>query len=145
MGKAKRKGGLSGVSRFVFESMKSDSASSDAPNTSSKATPALERRDLDHGDGDMPSKRRKGNDGLVLVEEKQPLKDRWVKKYEAGGLVPHYTDISQVPEHLHKCIFTLPISVYVSLISLPRFLAALPILLVILRVTWVSSRRRRVV
>lgn len=139
MGKAKRKGGLAGVSRFVFESMKSESASSDAPNTSSKATPALERHDINHEDRDMPSKRRKGNDGLALVAETEPLKDTWVKKYEAAGLVAHYTDISQVPEHLHKCMFNLSISDDVPLILLHRLLAALPFLLVILPVTGVSS------
>lgn len=112
--------------------MKPESASSDAPETSSKATPALERHDINDEDRDIPSKRRKGNDGLALMAEKEPPKDTWVKKYEAGGLVAHYTDISQVPEHLHKCMFNLSISDDVAFILLHRLLAALPFLLAIL-------------
>lgn len=95
MGKAKRKGGLSGVSRFVFESMKSDSSNpktaNSFPNQNSDAESAVDR----------PAKRRKGNDGASLLEETQV--NQWVERYDSTGLVPHYTHASQVPEHLQKC------------------------------------------
>lgn len=95
MGKAKRKGGLSGVSRFVFESMKSDPSNSEIANSSSNKNLELPE--------DRPAKRRKGNDGASVLEEKQATEVKWIEKYDSTGLVPHYTHASQVPEHLQKC------------------------------------------
>lgn len=92
MGKAKRKGGLSGVSRFVFESMKSDPSNPETANSSSNQNPEWPE--------DRPAKRRKGNDGDSVLEEKQV---KWIEKYDSTGLVPQYTHASQVPEHLQKC------------------------------------------
>ncbi|KDR80976.1 hypothetical protein GALMADRAFT_264915 [Galerina marginata CBS 339.88] len=99
MGKAKRKGGLSGVSRFVLESMKSTSANSEAANTSPKE-PMIHEKAAEP-DGDRPAKRRKRNDGSAAVEE-PGFEVKWISKYDATGLVPHYTNASQVPEHLQK-------------------------------------------
>jgi len=95
MGKAKRKGGLSGVSRFVFESMKSDSSNPETANSDLSTKHYDAERTVDR-----PAKRRKGNDGSSVLEETQV---KWVEKYDATGLVPHYAHASQVPEHLQKC------------------------------------------
>jgi trimethylguanosine synthase len=95
MGKAKRKGGLSGVSRFVFESMKSDPSNPETANSSSNQN--------SEWPVDRPAKRRKGNDSASVLEEKQAMEVKWIEKYDSTGLVPHYTHTSQVPEHLQKC------------------------------------------
>ncbi|KAF8184400.1 Tgs1 protein [Pholiota molesta] len=106
MGKAKRKGGLTGVSRFVFESMKSNSAGSDAANTLPKTTKdILGLKEDAFENEEPPAKRRKGNDGTPLTEGGEhsgTAEVKWIQKYDATGLVPHYSHISEVPEHLHK-------------------------------------------
>ncbi|KAF8961500.1 RNA cap guanine-N2 methyltransferase-domain-containing protein [Flammula alnicola] len=102
MGKTKRRGGLSGVSRFVFESMKSNFANSDAANTSPKTSLTPEKKHFDTDEGNPPAKRRKRNDGTAVVEETVHSEIKWVEKYDATGLVPHYSHASQVPDHLQK-------------------------------------------
>lgn len=106
MGKGKRKGGLTGVSKFVFESMKSDSADGNSHDVASlKETTVEETRDY-------PVKKKKKNDGSAFVEETALPETRWVDKYYATGLVPHYTHASQVPEHLQKCEYVYPCLCY---------------------------------
>ncbi|EAU90675.1 Tgs1 protein [Coprinopsis cinerea okayama7 len=73
MGKNKRKGGLTGLARFVQESFKSDLPT---PNSNQ--------------DSESPTKKRKFDETVVK------------KQYFATGLVPHYEYESQVPEHLQK-------------------------------------------
>lgn len=53
---------------------------------------------------------RKASEVDAEDENTQPTKKRKVgllgagnEKYDATGLVPHYTDPSEVPEHLRKC------------------------------------------
>ena len=101
MGKSKRKGGLSGVSRFVFESMRSD------PSNPKTATSSSNQNANTEPPVDRPAKRRKGNDGASVLEEKQAIEVKWIEKYDSTGLVPHYTHASQVPEHLKKCALVL--------------------------------------
>ena len=99
MGKGKRRGGLSGVSKFVLESMKPTSY--DTTSNLSQENPPLMR----HGESaeNRPAKRRKGNNGVPMNQTE--LADlKWVDKYDATGLVPHYTHHSQVPAHLQKCM-----------------------------------------
>jgi hypothetical protein len=54
-----------------------------------------------------PTKKRKLNstaqESQALAEP--PLPTGWVKEYDATGLVPQYTDPSQVPAHLQKCTY----------------------------------------
>ena len=95
MGKGKRRGGLSGVSKFVLESMKS---------TSSDTTSNLSK-DNAQDDENQPAKRRKGNNGISMINQTELADSKWVDKHDATGLVPHYTHHSQVPEHLQKCMF----------------------------------------
>lgn len=91
----KRSSGLAGLARFVQE-LKSDP---DAPKSLKTNDSAQE----------PPTKKRKttSNSGAAVVEWKDP----WVKKYEATGLVPHYTHASEVPEHLQKCNNLISISI----------------------------------
>ncbi|KAF9563569.1 S-adenosyl-L-methionine-dependent methyltransferase [Agrocybe pediades] len=121
MAKTKRKGGLSGIARFVFDSMNSDVAKPDVQDPSSSnidksnpnlTVPEVQMKNTDGGHEDRPaqkeleqeasgtprpSKRRKKNDAGPST-----VVDRWVEKYDASGLVPHYTHASQVPEHMQK-------------------------------------------
>lgn len=128
MGKSRQKGGLSGISRFVRESMMaSTSANSNGQNDSSKAThtntqllsekeklrenqtlkKSAERDGQAGGAEDRPAKKRKTNNESAVVEELTSTQrdggSGWISKYDASGLVPHYTEASQVPEHLQKC------------------------------------------
>ena len=94
MGKGKRRGGLSGVSKFVLESMKP--TSSDTTSNLSKENSSLVQN--------RPAKRRKGNNGVSMIDQTEPAALKWIDKYDATGLVPHYTHHSQVPTHLQKCM-----------------------------------------
>lgn len=97
MGKGKRRGGLSGVSKFVLESMKSTSS-----DTTSKENTSLLAQD--ESTENRPAKRRKANDGVPMTGETELAGLKRVDKYNMTGLVPHYTHQSQVPEHLQKCM-----------------------------------------
>lgn len=94
MGKGKRRGGLSGVSKFVLEAMKP--TPSDTISNLSKENSSLEQN--------RPAKRRKGNNGVPMIDQTELEALKWVDKYDATGLVPHYTHQSQVPTHLQKCM-----------------------------------------
>ncbi|KAF8806840.1 S-adenosyl-L-methionine-dependent methyltransferase [Phlegmacium glaucopus] len=98
MGKGKRKGGLSGVSKFVLESMKS--VSSDTTSNLSKENSSLAQND--ETQESRPAKKRKGNNGVPVIDQSEPPDLKWVDKYDVTGLVPHYTHHSQVPAHLQK-------------------------------------------
>ncbi|KAJ7626365.1 RNA cap guanine-N2 methyltransferase-domain-containing protein [Mycena polygramma] len=80
----KRRGGLAGVARFLQQS--NEEGSADRPETDAP-----------------PAKKRKTNDSTaVAAPTSEGLDSQWVQKYDASGLVPHYTHVSEVPEHLHK-------------------------------------------
>ena len=84
----KRNGGLTGLSRFVLESFNND--------------PASHPSDID----DRPVKKRKTTNEETVKEsshQKAWSEPQWIQKYDATGLVPHYTHPSQVPLHLQKC------------------------------------------
>lgn len=94
MGKGKRRGGLSGVSKFVLESMKSTSSET----TSNSLVHNHESQES------RPAKKRKGNNGVAVIDQTELADSKWVDKYDVTGLVPHYTHQSQVPAHLQKCM-----------------------------------------
>lgn len=102
----KRKGGLTGLSRFVLESFRNDPASQSTgsipPNVEE---PKLSPRKPEQTDEIRPTKRRKmQTDGVTTTDVGDvPWTAQWVEKYDATGLVPHYTNASEVPEHLKKC------------------------------------------
>ena len=136
MGKGKRsRGGLSGVSKFVLESMKP--SSSDTTSNLSKEVPSLAQN--------RPAKRRKGSNGVPVNDQTEPAALKWVEKYDATGLVPHYTHHSQVPTHLQKCMSHCTIS-----LTTPKFIqhcffydhilfAASSILFSLFSTSWLSS------
>ena len=100
----KRKSNIGGLARYVFETNEVSQ-----PSQSSSST--LGSSSLDHIPADK--------DGVFLptVREPEALDTRpqkkqkvetgllglGLEKYDASGLVPFYTDASQVPEHLQKC------------------------------------------
>jgi trimethylguanosine synthase len=131
MGKGKRRGGLSGVSKFVLESMKP--TSSDTTSNLSKENPSLEQN--------RPAKRRKGNNGVPMIDQTELAPLKWVDKYDATGLVPHYTHHSQVPTHLQKCMSRCTIfsSTQVHHFFDHRFFAASSIFFSLFRTSWLSS------
>ncbi|KAG5338026.1 Trimethylguanosine synthase [Termitomyces sp. J132] len=94
MGKRKTRGRLSGVS-LVLNTMRR-AENSTTPITDKEPTLALETATaLDR------SKRQKTEtDGESEDTRKQS--SQWVEKYDASGLVPHYTHASEVPEDLQK-------------------------------------------
>ena len=108
MGKRKR-GGLTGLSGFVSKAFSKDATAevTDIQDTRHVHCPAPSAA-TSHGTSttiiggnvstSSSSKKRK-DDG----NESGAPKRRWVKKYDAMGLVPHYKDVSEVPEHLQKC------------------------------------------
>ena len=101
MGKGKRRGGLSGVSKFVLESIKS--TSSDTISNASKEKCSLAAQN-DESQEDRPAKKRRRNNGVPINDQTELADSKWVDKYDATGLVAHYTHHSQVPEHLQKCM-----------------------------------------
>lgn len=138
MAKGKKKGGLSGVSRFVFESMSSTPANSDATKaTSSESPKAAQSRTLN----EPPMKKRKGNDGTSVahLSDHEEQLAGWVEKYSAVGLVPHYTQAEQVPEHLQKCRSSLRCPSSIMLMTSSRLLSTSTILLVVRLASRVSS------
>ena len=145
MGRTKRKGGLSGVSKFVLESMKSTSSDTISAGNSSLTQTAsrlssnsknlpthTSRNDVDYSEElesekipphvssddvegseerqspglyeTRPAKKRKGNNGVSIINQTDHTDLTWIDKYDATGLVPHYTRQSQVPVHLQKCM-----------------------------------------
>ncbi|KAF9458898.1 RNA cap guanine-N2 methyltransferase-domain-containing protein [Collybia nuda] len=99
----KRKGGLTGLSRFVLEAFKNDSASQPTSDPNQpKASEPLDKPE--NRDENRPTKRRKtqkdGNEKTDMDDE--AWSSQWVEKYDATGLVPHYTNASEVPDHLKK-------------------------------------------
>ena len=73
MSKGKRRGGLSGVSKFVLESMKP---------TSSNTTSDLSKEGLS-SEQNRPAKRRKGNNSVPVIDQTEPAPLKWVEKYDA--------------------------------------------------------------
>lgn len=128
MGKGKRRGGLSGVSKFVLESMNPTSF-----ETLSKEKPSLEQN--------RPAKKRKGNNGVPMIDQTELAPLKWVDKYDATGLVAHYTHHSQVPTHLQKCMSRFTIFSYTQGHHFydHRFCAASSIFFSLFSTSWLSS------
>ena len=116
----KKKGGLTGVSAFAMKEFFSSGDGSKAPGTSREDS-AREEFDESIADIHASKKRRlndivgapeKFSDGLAsgangawttTEREQEQRPAGWVQKYDARGLVSHYTTAEEVPEHLQKC------------------------------------------
>lgn len=117
MGKNKR-GALRGLSSYVFESFKSEPPTLPTTNLDSESNllQAVNGTNVQApGNPDQeavvevesrPTKKRKANDGSEIVVQEQPIisiqDGKWIKAYDATGLVPHYSNAADVPEHLQK-------------------------------------------
>ncbi|TBU24183.1 S-adenosyl-L-methionine-dependent methyltransferase [Dichomitus squalens] len=96
----KRKSNISGLARFVFEVVQDPRPQpiNQSPEASPEGKAAASRETGDNGRGDdaldtRPKKKPKLHTGLL---------GPGLEKYDATGLVPFYTDASQVPQHLQK-------------------------------------------
>jgi trimethylguanosine synthase len=114
MGKRKHGGlgGLSGFAAKVFgkgtalENDHGTNATASASEPANATCTTSESASMNHVEvtevqsARVGSKRRK-LDGSRDESLEEP-RERWVQKYDATGLVPHYRDVSEVPEHLQK-------------------------------------------
>ncbi|KAG6901682.1 hypothetical protein C0995_009237 [Termitomyces sp. Mi166 len=93
MKKRKTRGGMSGISQLVLNTFKhaENSIITTQDKESTRETSTVE---------DQPSKRQKTTTNDVEGKDKE--KTQWVEKYDASGLVPHYTYALEVPEDLQK-------------------------------------------
>jgi len=91
MAKGKSRTNFAGVSRFL-DALKTDTGSTPLPQTPS---PTLKEM----ADDGRPTKKRKTDTPKLLPS------DSAYESYDATGLVPFYTESSQVPEDLQKCTF----------------------------------------
>jgi trimethylguanosine synthase len=112
MGKRKA-GGLTGLSRFVLESFKNDPASQPTTTTleeSQLPVGGTQHKPEPHNEI-RPTKRRKTQKNADITKDAAVVDEAWaaswIKKYDATGLVPHYTNASEVPDHLKKCTYHL--------------------------------------
>ncbi|KAI0628060.1 S-adenosyl-L-methionine-dependent methyltransferase [Trametes polyzona] len=93
----KRKNNVSGLSHFLAEAAKETLHPQDLQSAPSQTNAAADARTDTLDDVTLvdprPSKKRALRTGLL---------GEGLEKYDATGLVPFYTDASQVPEHLQK-------------------------------------------
>ena len=92
MAKGKRRVNFTGVSSFL-DALKTETAS---PSSSQISDSTIK----DNGDDSPLPKKRKTHMANLLPS------DSAYKTYDATGLVPFYTESSQVPQDLTKCAFT---------------------------------------
>lgn len=104
MGKSrKRSAPFTGLSRFLEASF--DQASTEV---NALPTPACSgsSNDAEVETAEPPLKKHKPDQRPASVTPRVSSQNdfgpHWVQKYDATGLVEHYTDLSQVPEHLKK-------------------------------------------
>jgi trimethylguanosine synthase len=94
MGKKLRQTNVSGLSRFL-QAFDEPTQSQSATSIVRPLTPRLKREsELDFVDSETRPAAGKRKTGLLGPGS---------EAYDATGLVPFYTDASQVPAHLQKC------------------------------------------
>ncbi|PFH46294.1 hypothetical protein AMATHDRAFT_51134 [Amanita thiersii Skay4041] len=124
MGRKRKHGsGLTGLSGFVAKAF-SEATTSTRRNTSQEdATSGL----LEDETGslaplvEVTTADLSNEEGLRSIDAQtglvQTQTQGWIEKYDATGIVPYYTDASQVPEHLKKYFYQR--TRYLSLYSTP--------------------------
>ncbi|KAG6909505.1 hypothetical protein DXG01_017062 [Tephrocybe rancida] len=90
MGKRKPRGGLSGLSQFVLDAFKNETVT--IGGGPAQGVPETEHR--------PPKRQKKGP--VEGQQEQGQVASSWVEKYDASGLVQHYTHPSEVPKDLQK-------------------------------------------
>ena len=91
MGKKLRQANVSGLSRFL-QAFDESSSSQTANGTSIVGS-------------STPQPKRESESDFVAGKRKAGLLGPSNEAYDATGLVPFYTDPSQVPAHLQKCAY----------------------------------------
>jgi len=94
MGKKLRQANVSGLSRFL-QAFDEPSLSQTTNETSMIAGPSPS----------TPRPKRESESDFVAGKRKMGLLGPGNEAYDATGLVPFYTDSSQVPAHLQKCAY----------------------------------------
>lgn len=97
MGKRKTRANFSGLSRFVGELKESQApvdVEQSTPNPPSTVAGVTRKASELQEDQPTESRSKKRKVGLL---------GPGYEKYDATGLAPHYTHISQVPDNLKKC------------------------------------------
>ncbi|KAI0766132.1 S-adenosyl-L-methionine-dependent methyltransferase [Trametes elegans] len=90
----KRKNNITGLSHFLLEATKQDaSPRPDSFESHDGIEPTIPVRDASENTESQPARKRKRQVGLL---------GEGLERYDATGLVPFYTEESQVPEHLQK-------------------------------------------
>ena len=109
----KRKSNIGGLARYVFEAVaESSSSSGPQPSSSSMSGPTdSPKTKTEHENNSTASTSTQASDSLDnRPKKKQKLQTGLLgpglERLDATGLVPFYTDASQVPGHLQKCTFT---------------------------------------
>ncbi len=110
MGKRKNNiSGLSGLARYVFDTPEPTSSPGPASTSETGPTPkATTHESTTLGTQEEHIEAQRHSDALDTRPKKKAklqsgLLGPGLEKYDATGLVPFYTDASQVPEHLQKC------------------------------------------
>lgn len=100
MAKGKRKGGggMSGVSRFVLASMTATPPDSNQGTGNSGKAAEIEVQ----ADQERSLKKQKVADVSYATPDRLHISST-TAKYDASGLVPHYSREEEVPDHLRKC------------------------------------------
>lgn len=83
---------LTGLSRYVLEALKESQTDSTEVSAAIGEIPAVTSPKRQNNDSGPPTKRRK----TKTLNQDSP-------KHDATGLVPHYRNAYQVPDHLQKC------------------------------------------
>ena len=102
----KRKSNIGGLARYAFE-VGASSGSQPSSSFTSGPTSCPEAK-AEHENDSATSTSVHGTDPLDSPRKKRQklqtgLLGSGLERFDATGLVPFYTDASQVPEHLQKC------------------------------------------
>ena len=94
---------MSGIAKFVTMTQQASSEVAAVEKAQTKEKDILQVLDesrIPQGDGEPCTKKREKD---TTAATGRTDVTGWIEKYDASGLVPHYTHVDQVPEHLKKC------------------------------------------
>ena len=112
-----RKGGLTGLARFVQQAFSEGADNLSAGSSTDKAVltagddprqkKALHPRQEDEDNNIRPSKKRKKKQKQPDLQAETDF--TFIESWDATGLVPFCAKASQVPENLRKCLLYFPL------------------------------------
>ncbi|KAL0954180.1 hypothetical protein HGRIS_005311 [Hohenbuehelia grisea] len=101
----RKKSGLSGLAQFAMAAFTPTTtlpAANPVEEASSPQPATLDELQTTTS-AERPTKKRKSNKGAAIdASAASEYGSGWIEKYDATGLVPHYSKPSQVPTHLKK-------------------------------------------